>query len=152
LLNAVNAAPAFASAVAKEAGASPSVARMAYAAATVMDWTTPGVPAGSTAVIALSSLKNPKAAYNVARKAYDKMKSAAVPAKSAKTGVEESMRRALKGAHATRQPEAWMIAYFAALDKGATRESAMQFATAYTGENLHNAAVQRYMKEHSYDC
>ena len=74
LLAVTNAMPAFASEVAKAAGASPGVAKLAYGAATIGDWALPGIPAGSVAVIALSTIKNPKAPFKAAKAIIAKMR------------------------------------------------------------------------------
>lgn len=66
-MKAANAGPTLAEEVAKEAGASPGLAKLAMVAATIGDFSVPGVPVGSAVIIALSSLKSPGASYRVAR-------------------------------------------------------------------------------------
>jgi len=66
-MKAANAGPTLAEEVAKEAGASPGLAKLAMVAATIGDFSVPGVPVGSAVIIALSSVKSPGVTYRVAR-------------------------------------------------------------------------------------
>lgn len=66
-MKAGNIGPTLAAEVVKEAGCSPSVAKLALAAATIGDFTVPGVPVGSALVGILASIKDPLAASRVAR-------------------------------------------------------------------------------------
>ena len=66
-MQAGNIGPVLATEIAKEAGVSPAVAKMALAAATIGDFAVPGVPVGSALVGVLASIKDPLAATRVAR-------------------------------------------------------------------------------------
>jgi len=67
-IKAGNLGPTLATEIAKEAGVSPTVAKMALTAATIGDFTVPGLPVGSVAVSLLASAKSPAAMSRVARK------------------------------------------------------------------------------------
>jgi SPP1 gp7 family putative phage head morphogenesis protein len=67
-IKASNLGPTLAAEVAKEAGVSPGIAKIAMLAATIGDFTVPGLPVGSAAVTALASIKSPMATTRVARR------------------------------------------------------------------------------------
>lgn len=136
VLKASNAAPVFAAEVAKEAGASPAVARTALIAATIGDFSIPGVPVGSAVVLALASVKSPGASYRVARNAIQSLMKRGDKTGATAMALSDKDKRKLavdiaKSAEESGDPDNWFVGYMAALDLGASHEAAMRLADEY---------------------
>lgn len=134
VLTAANAMPTFARTVAVEAGASPRVAKMAYIAATIGDFALPGIPAGSAAVIALSSAKKPRASYDAARSVIRQLRGQTTNVYRDdmvlnSKDVEKRMKRLIQLAQESGDEEQWFLYYFAAIDEGVDETEAASLAT-----------------------
>ena len=86
---ALNAWPTIAQAVVKETGVSPRVAKAAYVMSMAGDFTVPGLPVGSAAVIVAATIKNPVAPIRAAKKAIQQAKEKLSKVKGGTMGENE---------------------------------------------------------------
>lgn len=135
VLAVANAAPTFAREVAKEAGASDTVANLAYTACTFGDWGVPGVPAASAVVIGLSSIKKPTAVINVAKKrieAFKKLRKKGYMGTKSENLTDEQKEALMKEIlKLSDNDETWIAVYLTARD-----EMSHEDAVTFTQENI----------------